>query len=137
MIRPKTSVKGLAATTAVALSALILSAGVAFGAPPSCNQTPPTEATPVIADREASVTAAMLTPELAPSAVSADDSAVDLAPDALDLNYCPVAQVDDAKPAWAVGPPHRRGYCRCSCGYPCKTSADCGGSSCDPFITCC
>jgi hypothetical protein len=33
--------------------------------------------------------------------------------------------------------PHRRGFCRCSCGAPCQTSADCGGSSCDPFITCC
>jgi len=32
---------------------------------------------------------------------------------------------------------HRHGYCRCSCGYPCTTSADCGGVSCDPFITCC
>jgi hypothetical protein len=33
--------------------------------------------------------------------------------------------------------PHRRGFCRCSCGAPCQTNADCGGSSCDPFITCC
>jgi hypothetical protein len=33
--------------------------------------------------------------------------------------------------------PHRHGYCRCSCGYACQTSADCGGVSCDPFITCC
>jgi hypothetical protein len=32
---------------------------------------------------------------------------------------------------------NRHGYCRCSCGYPCQTSADCGGASCDPFITCC
>lgn len=36
-----------------------------------------------------------------------------------------------------LGKPHRRGYCRCSCGYPCQTSADCDGGSCDPFITCC
>lgn len=36
----------------------------------------------------------------------------------------------------AVGPP-KKGFCRCSCGYPCATSADCGGVSCDPFITCC
>ena len=34
-----------------------------------------------------------------------------------------------------LGPRH--GFCRCSCGYPCTTSADCGGVSCDPFITCC
>jgi hypothetical protein len=31
----------------------------------------------------------------------------------------------------------RSGFCRCSCGFPCTSSADCGGSSCDPFITCC
>jgi hypothetical protein len=31
----------------------------------------------------------------------------------------------------------KHGTCRCSCGFPCATSADCGGSSCDPFITCC
>lgn len=31
----------------------------------------------------------------------------------------------------------KKGFCRCSCGYPCATSADCGGVSCDPFITCC
>lgn len=33
--------------------------------------------------------------------------------------------------------PGRHGFCRCSCGYPCETSADCGGVSCDPFISCC
>ena len=31
----------------------------------------------------------------------------------------------------------KMGFCRCSCGFQCSTSADCGGSSCDPFITCC
>ena len=31
----------------------------------------------------------------------------------------------------------RTGFCRCSCGFVCTTSADCGGVSCDPFITCC
>jgi hypothetical protein len=31
----------------------------------------------------------------------------------------------------------KRGFCRCSCGFACATSADCGGVSCDPFITCC
>jgi hypothetical protein len=38
-------------------------------------------------------------------------------------------------PEAAVGPKH--GFCRCSCGFACETSADCGGASCDPFITCC
>ena len=37
---------------------------------------------------------------------------------------------------FAGGPP-KTGFCRCSCGFPCATSADCGGVSCDKFITCC
>ena len=32
---------------------------------------------------------------------------------------------------------HRR-TCRCSCGYPCNSDADCGpGGSCEEFISCC
>src|SRR6476646_3174630 len=31
----------------------------------------------------------------------------------------------------------KMGFCRCSCGFQCSTDADCGGSSCDPFLTCC
>jgi len=27
--------------------------------------------------------------------------------------------------------------CRCTCGLPCKTDADCGGNVCAPGITCC
>lgn len=27
--------------------------------------------------------------------------------------------------------------CRCSCGQPCTTNADCGGGVCAPGITCC
>ncbi len=37
----------------------------------------------------------------------------------------------------AAAPPKKFGTCRCSCGSPCATNADCGGASCDPFITCC
>jgi hypothetical protein len=30
------------------------------------------------------------------------------------------------------------GYCHCGCGpATCRTSADCGGASCDQFISCC
>jgi len=35
------------------------------------------------------------------------------------------------------GGPKRTGFCRCSCGFQCTSSADCQGVSCDPFITCC
>ncbi|HKV93494.1 MAG TPA: hypothetical protein VJW20_13185 [Candidatus Angelobacter sp.] len=37
----------------------------------------------------------------------------------------------------AAGVPKRHGFCRCSCGFQCTSDADCGGTSCDPFITCC
>jgi hypothetical protein len=39
-------------------------------------------------------------------------------------------------PEW-LGPARRLGYCHCGCGARCETSADCGGSPCRPFITCC
>ena len=42
-----------------------------------------------------------------------------------------------AQPDAAVAARPKNGFCRCSCGFPCATSADCGGVSCDPFITCC
>jgi len=34
---------------------------------------------------------------------------------------------------------HRLGYCHCGCVNQrvCHTSADCGGASCDQFISCC
>jgi hypothetical protein len=49
------------------------------------------------------------------------------------------ARAEDARldASASAKPPHRHGYCRCSCGYACTSSADCGGASCDPFITCC
>ena len=38
-----------------------------------------------------------------------------------------------------VGSAHGGRTCRCSCGYPCKTDADCGGAlgSCRAGISCC
>jgi hypothetical protein len=40
-------------------------------------------------------------------------------------------------PDWNLG--HGGRTCRCSCGYPCKTDADCGGGigSCRGGISCC
>lgn len=50
----------------------------------------------------------------------------------------PVSAMSGNEPVGTVasGPP-KKGFCRCSCGYPCSSDADCGGASCDPFITCC
>jgi hypothetical protein len=44
------------------------------------------------------------------------------------------AEAED--PEW-LRPAKRLGYCHCGCGARCQTSADCGGSPCRPFITCC
>lgn len=41
------------------------------------------------------------------------------------------------EPVEQQGPPKRGGFCRCGCGITCETDADCGGGSCDPFVTCC
>jgi hypothetical protein len=53
------------------------------------------------------------------------------------LDLLQPSQALAAQPETAAAARPRRGFCRCSCGFQCTTSADCGGSSCDPFITCC
>jgi hypothetical protein len=53
-------------------------------------------------------------------------------PDLLSQSMTPAPQADNL-----AGARPQTGFCRCSCGFPCSTSADCGGVSCDKFITCC
>jgi hypothetical protein len=53
------------------------------------------------------------------------------------LDMAPLPEALASEPDALAAAPKRRGTCRCSCGFPCATSADCGGASCDPFITCC
>lgn len=60
-----------------------------------------------------------------------------------DLTFVSVFSFDSKQPSEGLAAQPdtlarpRTGFCRCSCGFPCATSADCGGSSCDKFITCC
>jgi len=62
-----------------------------------------------------------------------------------DLSLKSVISLDLVQPAGTLASqpenlaaaPRHRGTCRCSCGFPCATNADCGGASCDSFITCC
>lgn len=52
----------------------------------------------------------------------------------------PQGQVCPASPPSPepMAPPFFKRTCRCSCGYPCSTNADCGpGGICSAGITCC
>src|SRR5215471_3353562 len=79
---------------------------------------------------------AVSTPVSNPQPTTSSDAAIKtvLQPD-LSLKSVISPDLLATTPQIALGPRH--GFCRCSCGYPCQTSADCGGVSCDPFITCC
>ena len=53
---------------------------------------------------------------------------------------CPAAPVTESTvPAFMNPPAARLGYCHCGCVNQrvCRTSADCGGASCDQTISCC
>ena len=52
----------------------------------------------------------------------------------LNMNACSTAESPMAS---FSAKPGRLGYCKCGCGARCQTSADCGGSACVAFITCC
>jgi len=51
---------------------------------------------------------------------------------------CSAAQPESVLPG-VVEPSARLGYCHCGCSSQrtCRTSADCGGASCDQTISCC
>jgi hypothetical protein len=49
----------------------------------------------------------------------------------------PAAPAEPLEPV-LLAPPLFKRTCRCSCGFPCKTDADCGpGGICGAGITCC
>ena len=53
-----------------------------------------------------------------------------------DLSLKTVLVISSFQPADKAGAFFGR-TCRCSCGQPCKTDADCGGNVCAPGISCC
>jgi len=88
--------------------------------------------------------AAAHAPEAGPVAAIAAPTAP--APCNLDLaglekgGACSAPALDETKPeAWVETASKRLGYCHCGCSSvrTCRTSADCGGASCDHFISCC
>ena len=89
-------------------------------------------ATPAYAE-EAAVDAAPPTTE---SGASGCDRSFDLISSS-QAGMCPAATPSEPTPEFMAAPFGRR-TCRCSCGHPCQTNADCGpGGVCSPGITCC
>jgi len=73
----------------------------------------------------------------APAALTANcNPGLDFTRQAAQPEICPAAQPESALPKLLAKPP-RHGYCICGCGATCTTDADCGGSACVAFITCC
>ncbi len=78
-------------------------------------------------------------PTAAPDAASSPDQpgcgeTLDLAAMLEQPVVCPAELPQNPAPELTVG----FRTCRCSCGQPCKTNADCGpGGACTPGITCC
>ncbi|HEX4961525.1 MAG TPA: hypothetical protein VF173_11845 [Thermoanaerobaculia bacterium] len=53
---------------------------------------------------------------------------------------CPAAPTAESTVPDFMNPPEaRKGFCHCGCSSvrTCHTSADCGGASCDQFVSCC
>jgi hypothetical protein len=63
-------------------------------------------------------------------------SSFDLTSLTVQAPICPAAQPESLAPELMAKPP-RHGYCICGCGATCTSDADCGGSQCVSFITCC
>jgi len=50
----------------------------------------------------------------------------------------PAMTSSEPTPEFMAAPAFALRTCRCSCGQPCKTNADCGpGGVCSPGVTCC
>ena len=102
--------------TALGLSAVVVLVLLAVSVPASGN-APPAAGAVSQQGATASVAAPAVSPVAEPGICSADDAGP------LDSPH-----------------PHVFGRtCRCSCGYPCRTDADCGGAvgSCSKGISCC
>src|SRR5688572_17555260 len=55
-----------------------------------------------------------------------------------EAGVCPAMTSSEPTPEFMAASPFALRTCRCSCGQPCKTNADCGpGGVCSPGITCC
>lgn len=120
----KPTVAALAGLAALLLGAQPASSAVKAAGPPA-----------TVVDASRAGEEVRVAPVEASSTATANDP--DSSPEALALEYCPATVPGAGAAGLDARPPHRHGYCRCSCGYPCTSSADCGGVSCDPFITCC
>lgn len=73
----------------------------------------------------------------APSPNASTLNLADLSGQTTPAKSCAIAAPDAQVPDFMAS--HRLGYCHCGCVAQrvCRTSADCGGASCDQFISCC
>lgn len=91
-------------------------------------------ASPACAERVAPVSAPAVAVAPAPPGC---DSGLDLSALSKGEICSAAAPVEGATAEFMASPKIRR-TCRCSCGFPCQTNADCGpGGVCSPGITCC
>ena len=100
------------------LSVLVLTAALALGAAPAfAGELAVPAAAPAVAPAQ-------------PGCGETPDLAITLS---AKPEICPAAQAQNPVPEFKFGR-----TCRCSCGYPCKTDADCGpGGLCTGGISCC
>ena len=105
------------------LSAVVVLVVLAFTVPVSGGPAPGTSAAPAVSSMQPA-TLAVADPGLAGPAFS-------------DGETCRADATTDT--GSAMKPPFHGRTCRCSCGAPCNTDADCGGAvgSCRAGISCC
>ncbi len=92
------------------------------------------------------ISALLLTPS-ARAASTPSETNVASVPCAVEVDVADLLAVDNASearqcvaptaPVSLDGVVTRQRTCRCSCGFPCQTSADCGGAACTVGISCC
>jgi hypothetical protein len=97
-------------------------------------------AAPAFAGGASAAPAATPPSGIAPAAPAGCSASLDVLAPAPQASLCaaPTAQPASDVPEFLV-PSKRLGYCHCGCSTQrvCHTSDDCGGASCDQFISCC
>jgi hypothetical protein len=102
---------------------IVLLFGAFLSAAPAFAEEAAPQVIPAAGATAVSVTCGLALPSLAP---------------ATEGEVC-AAEPESKVPEFLANSKKRLGYCHCGCVNQrvCRTSADCGGASCDQFISCC